>query len=83
MVSEEIERPSDMPRAHGKAKVPNVCVHGPSLMGVDTVNRKRQKSCCGGRLYHHSLEEQQGPNLSQETGDKVQGRLTEQTEVHE
>lgn len=30
-----------------------------------------------------SLEEQQSPNLSQETGDKVQGRLTGQTEVHE
>lgn len=30
-----------------------------------------------------SLEEQQSPNRSQETGDKVQGRLTGQTEVHE
>lgn len=71
-----------MPRVHSKAKVPNQCVHGPSLMGVDAVN-KRQKSWCEGRLCHHSLEEQQGPNLSQETGDKVQGWLTEQTERHE
>lgn len=72
-----------MPRAPSKAKVPNVCEHGLSLMGVDTANRKRQKSWCGERLGHCSLEAQQGPNLSQETGDKVRGRLTEQTEVHE
>lgn len=53
--NEETERPSDMPRAHRKAKVPNEYVHGPSLMGVDTVNRKRQKCWCEGRLCHHLL----------------------------
>lgn len=52
-----------------------------SLMRVGTVNRKRQKSWCEGRLCDHLLGRTARPQPV--PGDKVQGRLTEQTEVHE
>lgn len=83
MVSEETERSSDRLRAHSKAKGPSEYVHSSSLVSGQCEQEDTEERAWGKTVCHHSLEEQQDPNLSQETGDKVQGRLTEQTEAHE
>lgn len=74
---------SDMARPHSKAEVPSAAMNGSSVMWMVTVSKKGLKRVQGRTVLYHSLEEQQGPDLSQEAVAQVQTWRAEQTEPHE